>query len=107
MLSLKDKILYAKYKDTPLQSAKELRKKYVNVEGLNLSEIYAEISKYQVKKYGHMLCGKYFKWIPPENLDRMNRNIGLRKRRNYKRKNRKEITWTDMLGLEDEERNIR
>ena len=101
MLSLKDKIVFAKYKDTPLISSKELRRKYVNVEDLNLSEIYAEISKYQVKKYGHMLCGKNDHWLPKDLFHKKQLNIRKAKRKRCP-KNEKVERWTDMLGLEDE-----
>lgn len=101
MLSLKDKIVFAKYKDTPLISSKELRKKFVNVEDLNLTDIYAEISKYQVKKYGHMLCGKNDHWLPKDLFDK--KNLTIKKSRRKKcPKGEKVRTWTDMLGLEDE-----
>lgn len=101
MLSLKDKIVFAKYKDTPLISSKELRLKYKNDPSINFSEIYAEISKYQCKKYGHMLCGKNDHWLPKKVFD--NRNTALRARKRRKCPTKVKVTrWTDMLGLEDE-----
>ena len=101
MLNLKDKIMFAKYKDTPLISAKELRQKFRDVEGVNFSEVYAAISKYQVKKYGHMLSGKNDHWLPKDLFKKKTTNIN----RSYRKrcpKNAKVSTWTDMLGLEDE-----
>ena len=101
MLSLKDKILFAKYKDTPLISGKELRIKYKDDPSINFSEVYAEISKYQVKKYGHMLSGKNDHWLPKDQFNRKNDNIYKAKRKRCP-KNIKTSIWTDMLGLEDE-----
>lgn len=101
MLSLKDKILFAKYKDTPLISGKELRRKFKDDPSINFSEVYAEISKYQVKKYGHMLCGKNDHWLPKDLFHKKTSNIYKAKRKRCP-KNTKVSTWTDMLGLEDE-----
>lgn len=47
------KILFAKYKDTTIQNAKDLKRKvYSEYKILINSDLYIAINKYQVKKYG-------------------------------------------------------
>lgn len=102
MLNQKEIILFAKYKDTPLINGKELRQKFRDVEGVNFSEVYAAISKYQVNKYGHMLSGKNDHWLPKKLFDKRNNAIRINRRKRCP-KYTKQQAWVDVLGLGNED----
>lgn len=51
-MNFKEEYLFAKFKDS---TAKVFRREVVKYKGVNVTDLYARIVKYQIKKYGKSL----------------------------------------------------
>lgn len=92
-------IVFYLYKDYAFLSSKDFQKRVKDL-NIDTTKVYAEISKYQVNKYGKMLNDRI--WYN-YNRKRELTQSKQRKHKKYKR-NQKERVWTEseFLGLRDE-----
>lgn len=92
-------IVFHLYKDYTFLSSKEFQRKVENLD-IDTTKVYAEISKYQVKKYGHMLNARTAGFYNEKSEYKKNK---MRRKKRFP-KNQKERVWTEseFLRLNDE-----